>query len=197
MHRPGGFVDLAWPGVGVLRLLRTEGRLSATWRFEPPELAAFVDAELASCAAAIRQAIVGDESALAAIPTPDGTAFERRVWECARSIPRGETRTYGWIADRTGSSRAACRAVGQALRKNPLPIVVPCHRVVASNGSGGYAGARDGPLHDVKLALLRLESASGGIGSRMPASGRDETRRTCRAVPCTVPTPRISSSGGL
>ncbi len=69
-----------------------------------------------------------------------GTAFEKAVWSAAREIPYGETRTYKWIAEKIGKPGAA-RAVGQALSRNPIPILVPCHRVIESDGSlGGYSG---------------------------------------------------------
>lgn len=83
------------------------------------------------------------------------TAFQREVWQLTRLIPYGETKSYGWVAERFGRAGAG-RAVGQALARNPLPIIVPCHRVVAKNGGlGGYSGgvAR-------KRYLLRLESAA-------------------------------------
>lgn len=82
------------------------------------------------------------------------TAFQRRVWETARAIPWGETRTYGWLAARVGQPGAA-RAVGQALGANPCPIVVPCHRVVGRAGPGGYAGGLA-----LKERLLALEGAA-------------------------------------
>jgi len=84
------------------------------------------------------------------------TPFRRAVWEKTRLIPYGETRSYIWVAGQIGKPEAA-RAVGQALGRNPLPVIVPCHRVVASDGSlGGFTGGLD-----VKRRLLRLESASG------------------------------------
>lgn len=64
---------------------------------------------------------------------PDGTEFQRRVWECLKGIPYGETRTYGQIAAQAGNPKAS-RAVGSANHKNPLPIFIPCHRVVGANG---------------------------------------------------------------
>ena len=82
-----------------------------------------------------------------------GTEFERSVWEAAGRIPFGETRAYGWVAERIGRSRA-CRAVGRALGRNPLPLIIPCHRVVGSDGSlCGYGGGL--PL---KKRLLDLEA---------------------------------------
>jgi methylated-DNA-[protein]-cysteine S-methyltransferase len=83
-----------------------------------------------------------------------GTEFQRRVWSLMRAIPAGETRTYGSIARELGS---APRAVGQACRANPLPIVVPCHRVVAAHGLGGFAGDTSGRRLAVKRWLLRHE----------------------------------------
>jgi methylated-DNA-[protein]-cysteine S-methyltransferase len=89
-----------------------------------------------------------------------GTAFRRRVWEALRGIPYGSTRTYAEVAAAVGTRSA--RAVGQANRHNPVPIVVPCHRVVAAAGIGGYAGqSRAGALLDVKRWLLHHEGAPG------------------------------------
>ena len=68
----------------------------------------------------------------------EGTEFQRRVWKVIEKIPYGETLSYAEVAAAVGSPRAM-RAVGSACGKNGLPIVVPCHRVVASNGIGGYA----------------------------------------------------------
>ncbi len=83
---------------------------------------------------------------------PRGTAFQIRVWQEMLRIPAGQTTTYGAIATTLGSS---ARAVGNACGANPIPIIVPCHRVLASGGrAGGYSG--DGGL-DTKRALLRLE----------------------------------------
>jgi len=71
-------------------------------------------------------------------PVEKITDFERRVYAAVKTIPRGEVRTYGWVARQLGAPRAA-RAVGNALNKNPFAPIVPCHRVVASNGLGGFA----------------------------------------------------------
>jgi methylated-DNA-[protein]-cysteine S-methyltransferase len=81
-----------------------------------------------------------------------GTEFERRVWLELRAVPYGETRSYRWLAERVGSPRGA-RAVGQALSRNPLPIVLPCHRIVEARGRiGGYSSGTDR-----KRRLLDLE----------------------------------------
>ncbi|MBP1737318.1 MAG: cysteine methyltransferase [Oscillospiraceae bacterium] len=82
---------------------------------------------------------------------PNGTIFYQRVWDALQEIPYGETRSYRDIADAAGSS-GGFRAAGQAARHNPIPIIIPCHRVINSNGSlGGYAGGT--PLKELFLAL--------------------------------------------
>ena len=84
------------------------------------------------------------------------TPFQRLVWLATGLIPYGETRSYGWVAGKIGKPNAA-RAVGQALHCNPLPIIVPCHRVVGSNGE--MVGFGSGI--DLKRSLLELERQSG------------------------------------
>lgn len=83
-----------------------------------------------------------------------GTPFQRRVWQHLRRIPSGSTRGYGELARELGSS---ARAVGGACRRNPIPIVVPCHRVVAAAGVGGFMGRRDGDALAIKHWLLDHE----------------------------------------
>lgn len=82
---------------------------------------------------------------------PAGTPFQIRVWDALQTIPYGQTVTYGQLAREIGAPDA-CRAVGGAVGKNPLLILIPCHRVVASNGLGGF---REGL--DCKRRLLALE----------------------------------------
>jgi methylated-DNA-[protein]-cysteine S-methyltransferase len=91
---------------------------------------------------------------------PAGTDFQTRVWNALRTIPFGETRSYGQIADLIGS-RKAVRAVGAANGANPLSIIVPCHRVIGADGQlTGFAGGLA-----VKARLLALENPSG-LGAR-------------------------------
>lgn len=81
-----------------------------------------------------------------------GTPFQKRVWQALCTIPYGQTRTYGQIAAQIGNPKA-CRAVGMANNRNPIAIIVPCHRVIGSDGTlVGYGGG----LH-IKEALLSLE----------------------------------------
>ena len=83
-----------------------------------------------------------------------GTSFQRRVWEALKAIPSGQTRTYGELARQVGGGP---RAVGGACRLNPLPIVIPCHRVVSTTGLGGYMGETSGAGLVFKANLLAHE----------------------------------------
>lgn len=85
---------------------------------------------------------------------PQGTEYQQKVWNCLNHIPPGETMTYGEIAAQLGSS---ARAVGNACRQNPIPIVVPCHRVIAASGLGGFAGQKGGTYAKIKRHLLQHE----------------------------------------
>lgn len=89
--------------------------------------------------------------------TPQGTVFQRDVWECLKEIAYGQTTTYGEIAKKLavkyGKQKMSAQAVGQAVGKNPVGIIVPCHRVIGANGKlVGYAGGLD-----KKIALLKHE----------------------------------------
>lgn len=85
-----------------------------------------------------------------------GTPFQERVWAAMRAIPVGEVRTYGELAEQLHSGP---RAVAGACRANPIPILTPCHRVVAREGLGGYMGALYGDPLELKAWLLRHEGA--------------------------------------
>lgn len=89
---------------------------------------------------------------------PSGSEFQQRVWQQLRQIPYGQSVTYGRLAHHLGSS---ARAVGGACRRNPIPLLVPCHRVVAAAGLGGFSGHREGPMLRLKGWLLALERAAG------------------------------------
>lgn len=86
-----------------------------------------------------------------------GTEFQLRVWESLQQIPRGQIRTYGDIASELASS---ARAVGGACRANPVVLLVPCHRVVAAHGLGGFAGHVRGRWPELKRRLLAAEGVS-------------------------------------
>ncbi|MCK5212426.1 MAG: methylated-DNA--[protein]-cysteine S-methyltransferase [Dehalococcoidia bacterium] len=82
------------------------------------------------------------------------TPFQTRIWNATRLIPYGETRSYGWVSTTAGQPKA-CRAAGQSLNKNPVPIIVPCHRVVGADSS--LTGFRSGL--EMKRRLLSLEGS--------------------------------------
>jgi len=127
--------------------------------FPPPDTPEQVPAG-AAAAEAVRQlqAYFSDPGFIPDLPlATQGTAFQRRVWQALRAIPPGEVLTYGALARRLGS---AARAVGGACRANPCPILVPCHRVVAAHGKGGYAGATHGRWLAIKEHLLRHEGVA-------------------------------------
>ncbi len=96
--------------------------------------------------------LAGDRQAFDLPLRPMGTPFQQRVWHALCEIPYGDTRSYGALAAAIGSPRA-CRAVGMANHRNPLPILIPCHRVIGATGAlVGYGGGLA-----VKEALLLLE----------------------------------------
>ena len=112
---------------------------------------------LDAAAVQLREYFAGERATFDLPLNPDGNAFERRVWAELARIPYGDTASYAEIARRIGRPGAA-RAVGRANARNPIAIVVPCHRVIGSDGSlTGYAGGLD-----AKRALLALERAARG-----------------------------------
>ena len=152
--------------VGWLALLGSDDGLRRVSLKPQPEDALAELGELAKSAvedsapfcaalAAFDEYFAGDMSALDGIKLDIGrtSPFFAAAWNACRSIPPGETRSYQWLAAAAGSPKAS-RAAGQAMARNPLPLVIPCHRVVGSNGSlHGYGGGGVG----VKSRLLELE----------------------------------------
>lgn len=121
-------------------------------------------AKAAEAAAAAGGSDDDTQHQLARIATSGGSGFEKRVWAALCGIPRGRVTTYGLVSAHVGASP---RAVGGALRRNPLAPGVPCHRVVAADMAlGGFRGERDGAALAEKRGLLRRE------GVRFDAAGR-------------------------
>ena len=110
---------------------------------------------------AVTALLAGQDIDLSATPVTfgDASVFDRRVYDTIRGIRRGDTMTYGEVAARLGEPRAA-QAVGGALGRNPVPIIVPCHRVLAAGHRPGGFSAPGGAL--TKLALLSIEGAAPG-----------------------------------
>jgi len=86
----------------------------------------------------------------------EGTAFQKRVWKALQNIPSGKVLTYKELAQKLKTSP---RAIGNACRRNPLPIIVPCHRVVSQQGLGGYNGKTGGEMLNIKQWLLKHEGS--------------------------------------
>jgi methylated-DNA-[protein]-cysteine S-methyltransferase len=103
---------------------------------------------------------------------PAGSTFDQRVWEVMRQIPHGQTRNYGELAMELGS---APRAIGGACGRNPIPIVIPCHRVLARNGFGGFSGGAGLATKRHLLALERTDPPG------LPFASGNELRDTATA----------------
>src|SRR3954469_23387334 len=117
-------------------------------------------ASLSAAAIQLEQYFAGERTSFSLELALDGTEFERLVWDEVRAIPYGSTASYAEIAARIGRP-GACRAVGRANALNPIAVVVPCHRVVGSDGSlTGYAGGIE-----MKRALLELEARVVGAAA--------------------------------
>jgi methylated-DNA-[protein]-cysteine S-methyltransferase len=134
----------------------TRGDRVAEIRYLPPAVEAMAPANpLAERAARQLERYRADPDARFELPLLiDGTPFQRRLWDALCEIPRGKTLTYGELARRLGGE---ARAIGQACGDNRLPIVIPCHRVVAAKGIGGFAHATGGYLIEAKRWLLMHE----------------------------------------
>lgn len=146
--------------IGPLRLVEQAGAITAI-EFSPfrdgdgrPRGAqADADPVLATAARQLTEYFAGDRTDFDLPLAPSGTAWQQSVWGQLQAIAYGETASYGEIALRLGKTNAASRAVGVANGANPIPIVIPCHRVIGANGTlTGYAGGLDR-----KQALLELE----------------------------------------
>ncbi|MGE0047788.1 MAG: methylated-DNA--[protein]-cysteine S-methyltransferase [Acidithiobacillus sp.] len=118
------------------------------------------DAMSARMIADILTSVLGDRAYRGPLLFPSHTPFQRQVLKKLQEIPRGEVRSYGWLAKRLEHPRAS-RAVGNALAWNPFPFVIPCHRVIRADGRlGKYSGGGD----NMKARLLAYEGVSIGQG---------------------------------
>ncbi len=142
-----------------LRVTEADGAIAAVTILRQPE-AGIPDAIcqdtplLLEARRQLEEYFAGLRAAFSLPLAPEGTDFQKAVWRELENIPYGETRTYGQIARALGNPKAS-RAVGMANHKNPVAIMIPCHRVIGADGSlTGYAGGLD-----IKETLLRLEGA--------------------------------------
>ncbi len=149
----GGITGVELPGADVARVrARLRRRFPDAVESEP-------SSELQQAIEAMRAVLDGQARDLSGVRLNQRSvsAFEREVYAVARTIPFGQTRSYGQVATELGDARLA-REVGQALARNPFPIVVPCHRVIGANGTLGGFSARGGV--STKQRLLAIERAN-------------------------------------
>ena len=147
---PGRLARARWPErEPVLALLAWQSLVVAV-------LLCCVLSLLLACAAQLREYFAGERTDFDLPLAPEGTPFQRRVWQELTRIGYGRTASYGEIAGRLGLTGHGARAVGLANGRNPIPVVIPCHRVVGADGSlTGYAGGIER-----KQLLLNLETDS-------------------------------------
>lgn len=151
IESPVGPLLLVADGAGVRQILFVNGRHRAR-----PDPAWKEDAApLAKTVSQLRSYFEGEREEFDLPLAPEGTAFQQEVWRRLCEIPYGETISYGELARRIGNPQAS-RAVGLANGSNPIPIVIPCHRVIGSNGKlTGYGGGL--PIKEKLLALERKQ----------------------------------------
>ena len=159
--------------VGRLKLIASDNALVAVlWEHERPDRVNLEPAKLdlqhpilLETERQLKEYFAGERTEFELPLNPRGTEFQLKVWRALRQIPFGETRSYLFVATAVGSSKAS-RAVGSATGKNPLSIVVPCHRVIGANGTlTGFAGGLE-----KKAQLLELEARTAGAAGMSPAA---------------------------
>ncbi|APU14971.1 MULTISPECIES: methylated-DNA--[protein]-cysteine S-methyltransferase [Actinoalloteichus] len=152
--------------LGPMTLVAADGLLCGVYMVEHrhrPALETFGPADATSfteCVAQLTEYFEGRRTEFDLPTAAQGTPFQQQVWSALREIPYGETVTYGWIAERLGRPTAS-RAVGAANGRNPISIIVPCHRVI---GAGGALTGYGGGLHR-KERLLELERVHRAVPS--------------------------------
>jgi len=147
--------------IGQVCIAEEEGRVTQLLLGKDPVLPAAEQAETALLKEAFRQLaeyLSGERKAFDLPLAPAGTPYQRKVWQALLKIPYGATASYKEVAAQTGNAKAA-RAVGMANNRNPIPIFIPCHRVIGADGSlVGY-----GCGLDIKRRLLELEGWRGAV----------------------------------
>ena len=151
------FIGLTDHGLVSLQFVDTEDEFRARIEQRTQALIVYAPEKLEEATQQVEEYLSGERGAFELpVDISSMTPFQQTVLDEVAKVPRGEVVTYGELAKRIGKPHAA-RAVGQALGSNPVPIVVPCHRVIASDGSlGGYSGRRG---VETKATLLTLEGA--------------------------------------
>ncbi len=140
-----------------------DGAVSARWDDEPGQNGSKHESDLLpELSGRLTRYFNGEAVEFDDVATPQGTAFRHQCWKHCRAVPRGRTLTYGELAGLAGADRGA-QAAGQAMRCNPLPVIVPCHRIIAAGGRLlGYNGSADplSPELGTKRWLLGLERST-------------------------------------
>lgn len=178
LHRRLSYKLLASP-IGVLKLVASEkGLVAIVWENDNPRRVRLGDAVeealhpvLVRTEMELQEYFAGTRRAFSVPLDMRGTPFQKQVWEALLAIPFGETRTYGDLARQLGNSEAS-RAVGAANGRNPIAIIVPCHRVIGATGNlTGFAGGLEAKGH-----LLSLEGAKIR-NLKVATDGIDESNR--------------------
>ena len=155
------FTNTVASPVGALTLIASDAGLCAVlWENDDPKrvrVGDLIDAPqhpiLVQAERELREYFAGERRSFSVPLDASGTAFQKKAWEALLTIPYGETRSYGQLAAQVGNPKAS-RAVGAANGRNPISIIVPCHRAIASDGAlTGFAGGLDAKRH-----LLALEA---------------------------------------
>ncbi len=165
LSSPIGTLTVVVDGDGALTHVRFEDHA-------PPSAAERNSARCAASIAQLREYFAGERRDFDLPLSPAGSGFQRRVWEALRTVEYGCVTDYGSLGVRIGRPGAA-RAVGRANATNPIPIVIPCHRVIGANGSlTGYAGGLE-----AKRLLLDLEVSGGEASVRADLAARSGSQR--------------------
>lgn len=142
---------------GALTLCEENGAITGLWFGKQPlqqDMSEETTPPLEEAIAQLKEYFAGERREFTVKLNPAGTDFQKKVWDALCEIPFGQTCTYGEIADKIGCPKGS-RAVGLANNKNPIAVIIPCHRVIGANGKlTGYAGGLE-----TKEALLKLEGS--------------------------------------
>lgn len=150
--------------IGILKISATDTAVTSI-SFEQETGSDTPNAYTTACIAQLKEYFNGTRQTFTIPTAPSGTPFQVKVWQALSTIPYGETRSYQDIAIQCGN-RKASRAIGMANNRNPIPILIPCHRVIGKSGKlVGYAGGL--PIKEYLLELEKKEKASSPVTESM------------------------------
>jgi len=156
----GGFCGIAWRGTAITRLCLPVGRAAATHmllRRAPDSAPGSPPSEVAETVAAVQRYFRGErvDFSSARLEIGDQGGLQQRIYQALRKVGWGQTTTYGALANGLGAGPEAARDVGEAMARNPIPLIIPCHRVLAAGGKLGGFSAPGGTA--TKIRMLGLE----------------------------------------